>query len=143
MTTRPMTAEPPLMLDLEPDTVPPLVAVRQWAARALSDLGEDHLVAVQLVATELLSNAYEHAGGAHQLRLRRLRERCRTVIEVDDSSDEQPTVVRERDPRVAGGRGLAMVDKLSSAWGSRPRSGGGKTVWGTIDCTVYPWDRCL
>ncbi|MEV5301181.1 ATP-binding protein [Amycolatopsis methanolica] len=137
-----MTGEPPLTLDLEPDSVPPLVAVRQWAARALSDLGEDHLVAVQLIATELLTNAYEHAGGAHQLRLRRDREPCRIVIEVDDGSTVHPAVVREADPRAPGGRGLAIMDKLSDDWGSGPRPGGGKTVWATIDCTSYPWEPC-
>ncbi|MFJ8812320.1 ATP-binding protein [Amycolatopsis thermoflava] len=142
VTTQPMSEiSEPLTLDLEPGTVPPLVAVRRWAARALSDLGEDHLVAVQLVATEILTNAHEHAGGAGQLRLWRERDPCRIRVEVDDPSPRRPEL-RRPDPASARGRGLAMVAKLTEDWGSRRRSDGGKTVWAAIDCTTYPWGRC-
>ncbi|MDQ0381238.1 ATP-binding protein [Amycolatopsis thermophila] len=142
MTTHSMTdtVEPPLTLELGPGSLPPLVAVRHWAARALSDLGEDHLAAVQLVATELLTNAYAHGGGAGRLRLRRDADPCRIRIEVDDHSAVHPVPARPG-PGEPGGRGLAMVTKLTDDWGSRPRDGG-KTVWAAIDCAAYPWDPC-
>lgn len=129
-----------LRLDLDSYAVPALVEVRRWAAEAMADLGEDHLSAVQLVATELLTNTYDHAPGARQLRLRRERHPCRLRIEVDDDSPRPPTLAEHLDS--ARGRGLMLVDKLASEWGSDPLPGGGKTVWASIDCTGYPWQAC-
>ncbi|GAB2966319.1 ATP-binding protein [Amycolatopsis acidiphila] len=120
---------PALLLDLAPDHVPPLVEVRQWAARTLPPAGPDFVSDVQLVATELVSNAYEHAGGARRVRLGYDKDTGRLLVEVEDGSSDPP--VRQE----AGGfrgRGLALVDALAHAWGSRPRAGGGKTVWAVL-----------
>ena len=46
-------------------------------------------------------------------------------VEVDDDSDI-PAV--QRDATDAGGRGLTIVDTLSTAWGTHSKSSG-KTVW--------------
>ncbi|NIH83325.1 ATP-binding protein [Amycolatopsis granulosa] len=119
---------------------PPLVRLRRWAAEALADLGEDHLVATQLVATELVTNAYEHGGGPARVRVRREREPCRIRIEVSDRSSTPP-VAKDPDDTVVGGRGLRMVDKVSLDWGSHP-SDGGKTVWALVDCAAYGWQPC-
>lgn len=126
-----------LVLDL-PDAVPPLVRVRQWVACALADLGDDHVFAVQLVATEVLTNAYDHAGGAHRIRLRRDGPSPEVLIEVDDGSPAPP-VLGDGNPKSLRGRGLVLVDRLATGWGYRAAAGGGKTVWAVVDCSVPAW----
>ena len=71
---------PAFVLGMDAHTVPPLVAVRQWAADASAGLGEDHFTAVLLVDVELVTNAYQHGGGARLVRLRRERRPCRVHI---------------------------------------------------------------
>ncbi|MFJ6671196.1 ATP-binding protein [Actinosynnema sp. NPDC091369] len=120
---------------------PPLVRVRQWTATALADLDDDHLQAVLLVSTELLTNAYEHGSTPYGIRLRHVRVPCQVRVEVDDASPDQPVLGRSR---LAGtrGRGLIMVDKLSTAWGTTPLPGGGKTVWAEVSCAGEGWTPC-
>ncbi|RDI34427.1 ATP-binding protein [Lentzea flaviverrucosa] len=132
----------PLVLGLTGERVPPLVEVRRWTATALAELGDDHLQAVLLVSTELLTNAYEHAAGPFEVRLSHHRSRpCKVQVEVDDSSAEQPVLDRSR-PGDTCGRGLIMVDELSEQWGVRPLPGAGKTVWATISCNGEGWIPC-
>ncbi|WP_245985311.1 ATP-binding protein, partial [Streptomyces tateyamensis] len=51
------------------------------------------------------------------------------LVEVDDAGRNMP-VVRPMDEDHIRGRGLALVDALSVAWGCHPRECGiGKTVW--------------
>lgn len=114
-------------LELTPDHVPPLSAVRQWAARTLPPAPPDFVPDAQLVATELVTNAYDHAGGAHRIRL--AYGDGRLLIEVDDGSDDPPA---HRADSAIRGRGLVLVDALATDWGTRPRAGGGKTVWAVL-----------
>ncbi len=123
----------PLALDLVGDQLPPLVQVRQWTAKALADLDDEHLQAVLLVATELVTNAYDHAPGPLRVRMRRSRMPCRVWVEVDDGAPHEPVPGRSRLGEHRG-RGLALVDRLSAEWGTRPTSGGGKTVWALVSC---------
>ncbi|MEV5301483.1 ATP-binding protein [Amycolatopsis methanolica] len=130
-----------LVLDFEPSAVPPVVAVRRWAASALADLGQDHLTAVLLAATELVTNAYDHGGGPRRLRLHRDEDPCRIHLEVDDDSSRMP-VLTDSAPADRRGRGLHIVNAVARDWGSRHAPDGGKTVWATIDCAAYCWDPC-
>ncbi len=79
-----------------------------------------------LVANELVTNAVVHAESAPRV-LVHVRP---TVIhvEISDDSDAIP-VVKHADPHDTSGRGMAILGGLSDRWGSRRRSGGGKTVW--------------
>jgi hypothetical protein len=52
-------------------------------------------------------------------------------VSVEDQSEEWP-VVREMDGDAVGGRGLVLVDGLSSAWGVLAVDAG-KAVWFTLD----------
>jgi anti-sigma regulatory factor (Ser/Thr protein kinase) len=127
-------AEPqPLVLELTGDPLPPLVQVRAWAATALADLDDDDLHAVQLAATELLANAYDHSRGPIRVRLTRSQGQCAVRVEVDDGSPQPPTLGRSRLGQDRG-RGLVIVAKLAADWGSRPLPDGGKTVWALIPC---------
>lgn len=113
-----------------------LVELRRWAAANLADLGHEHLTDIMLVAVELVSNAYDHGGGARGLRVARLRAPCVVEIEVDDGTTDPPTLGRSRLPLDAcRGRGVLIVDRLSRRWGMTVDStSGGKTIWAHIAC---------
>ncbi|MFF4443840.1 ATP-binding protein [Streptomyces sp. NPDC001502] len=84
-----------------------------------------------LGVTELLSNVHRHAQPDKtctveiELRLGRL------TVSVIDSDPRLPVVHRTRAEALETcGRGLAMVEALSEAWGARERPDGpGKAVW--------------
>ncbi|WP_406399886.1 PAS domain-containing SpoIIE family protein phosphatase/ATP-binding protein [Streptomyces sp. NBC_00879] len=88
-----------------------------WDLEALVDT-------VELLVSELVTNALRYGEG--EIRLRLLRDRT-LVCEVWDAGLVQPRRRRARDTD-EGGRGLQLVGLLSAAWGSR-RTPRGKTVW--------------
>lgn len=79
-----------------------------------------------LLADELVTNAVRHAGGATALLV------CGTPswlrVEVTDSSPVPPALTEPR-PGHDRGRGLLLVERLSSAWGTQLLPPGGKVVW--------------
>ncbi|MFE6849198.1 SpoIIE family protein phosphatase [Streptomyces sp. NPDC057674] len=79
---------------------------------------------VELLVSELVTNALRYGEG--EIRLRLLRDRT-LVCEVWDAGLVQPRRRRAKDTD-EGGRGLQLVGLLSSSWGSR-RTPRGKTVW--------------
>jgi anti-sigma regulatory factor (Ser/Thr protein kinase) len=87
--------------------------------------------AAQLIVSELVSNAVRHArphGPAVGLRL------CVTGgalrIEVHDG-DPRPPRLRAAAPLAESGRGLLILDALTSAWGAAA-AGRGKAVWAEL-----------
>jgi anti-sigma regulatory factor (Ser/Thr protein kinase) len=91
----------------------------------LTEWGLEHLAfTTELIASELVTNAYRHAGGPMTLRL--IRERS-LVCEVSDASHTAPHLRRARTTD-EGGRGLFLVAQMSDRWGTR-YSREGKTVW--------------
>ena len=81
-----------------------------------------------LVVSELVTNAVLHADTPARFVLRWDGRRAR--IEVTDGDHRPPRV--PVDAPAIGGRGLFLVDRLSTAWGSDP-SPSGKTVWATVE----------
>ncbi|MBE1495850.1 anti-sigma regulatory factor (Ser/Thr protein kinase) [Amycolatopsis lexingtonensis] len=127
-------APAPWAMDLRGTTAPALVGIRRWASRALAHVGDDHLGDVLLVATELVTNAYDHGKGPVQVRMSRTARPCRVRIEVEDNCLEHPVVVTPS-ADTPGGRGMQIVAKLAAAWGVREhRASGGKTVWAEVPC---------
>ncbi len=51
---------------------------------------------------------------------------------VMDGCSSPPFLVAAR-PMAAGGRGLAIIDAVSSDWGAHQAVGGGKCVWAAFD----------
>lgn len=126
-------------LDLRGTSPGVLVQARQWAREALADLGRDHLADTMLVATELVTNAYDHGGGPREVRMTRSYTPCLISIEVDDSNTDPPVLGRSRHPTGGHGRGLTLVDRLSESWGMTLHSTAGyKTVWARINCDNSP-----
>lgn len=98
---------------------------REVARAQLHSWGLEPLVdTVELLVSELVTNAMRYGEG--EIRLRLLRDRT-LVCEVWDAGLVQPRRRRARDTD-EGGRGLQLVGLLSAAWGSR-RTPRGKTVW--------------
>ncbi|MFD8815303.1 ATP-binding protein [Streptomyces sp. NPDC059627] len=79
-----------------------------------------------LVATELVTNAWRHAGGALEMRL--IWDGRTLTVEVDDTSSTSPAVLAPDRRGSHGGYGLALVNSLAEAWGTYGRPNG-KTVW--------------
>jgi anti-sigma regulatory factor (Ser/Thr protein kinase) len=97
-------------------------------------LDPDAADTVQLLVTELVSNAARHSDAPVDLRAR-LAGSC-LRIEVGDNSHRMPMLRR---PGLAetSGRGLMLVDTLSTSWGV-DLTEHGKTVWFEIDLSAPP-----
>jgi anti-sigma regulatory factor (Ser/Thr protein kinase) len=120
-----------LTVDLPPD---PSSATR---ARALAreQLGpscsDDMIDTVALLVTELVTNAILHARTPLQLTLESHPGHVRICVE--DASSERPAV-QSYEPDAVTGRGLALVQQLSSSWGVDVTPAG-KVVWCEVPTT--------
>ena len=95
---------------------------------------------VELLTSEVVTNAIVHADSGPVLVVRILRGRVR--VEVQDTSPSVP-VRRFVGPMAPSGRGMAIVDELSRDWGVEhvPQ---GKRVWFELPFTTAPrpfWKR--
>jgi serine phosphatase RsbU (regulator of sigma subunit)/anti-sigma regulatory factor (Ser/Thr protein kinase) len=94
----------------------------QLAAWGLDGAGET----AELLVGEVVANALRHAGGS-PVRLRVVRAAGALLVEVSDDDHGVP-VLLDAGPEDEGGRGMRVVSRLASQWGTS-RSGRGKTVW--------------
>ena len=85
---------------------------------------------VTLVASELATNAYAHAGTSFTVSLAAFSDVV--VLEVRDGSVSSP-IKREADAFDDAGRGVAIVDWVSREWGVTSDVITGKSVWATFD----------
>jgi anti-sigma regulatory factor (Ser/Thr protein kinase) len=116
--------------DLPPDTAP-LAELRRWVSDHLADTTEEVQYAAMLVCTELAVNAYEHASAPRDIRLCRSSDRRSVRIEVDDGSPRDRPVLGRSRLRESRGRGLLLIDRLATTWGTDELPGG-KTVWAEL-----------
>ena len=98
-------------------------SLEAWAA-------EGYDLAAPQVVSELATNAALHARSTYTVHLR--LEADALLVEVSDSSPVRPQV-RHYGLDATTGRGIALVEALSNAWGVES-SPTGKTVW----CRVAP-----
>ncbi|MFJ8911175.1 ATP-binding protein [Amycolatopsis sp. NPDC102389] len=111
---------------------PPLGEIRAWLREQLSEVGRATIADTELLTTELVTNAHEHADGVAELRVSVPSGRHVVRVEVDDFRPHlQPRRVKNRDPASPRGRGLALVDAISAQWGV-DAGAGCKTVWAEI-----------
>jgi hypothetical protein len=104
-----------------------LAAARSFAADRLhalelTELRED----VELLLTELMTNVIIHARTDFEVRMEPSGDGVR--VEVADGNPAMP-VPGTLAANALTGRGLTLVQSLSSRWGAHPNEGGGKTVW--------------
>ena len=94
---------------------------------------EEWLEAAALVTSELITNAVQHGGGCVDFSVE--SHEGRVVVSVADGSSVVP---RRRDPDGIGGRGIAVIEAVSTRWGVHDHEGG-KRVW--VELTTHPGAR--
>ena len=120
----PVTPEPYEMLA---DTVPASVArIRRFAAEAARTTAPDvDADTVALLVSEVATNALVHGRGRVRVRVHPTARGLR--VEVHDGNPVLPAR-RQATPMDEGGRGIALVEALSSGWGAESTTDG-KSVW--------------
>lgn len=113
--TRPPVPHPALELTLPREASAARAARAELARRFGAELQADTLHRLQLVASELVSNAYLHGRGEIRLRAGTLADAVR--VEVVDEGDPSRVGIRPR-PGADGGWGLRIVDRLARRWGA-------------------------
>ena len=111
-----------------PDALTSPAASRSFVRSALEDWGQDESVDVALIlVSELSSNVVVHAGTSMTVSVACDPDHHVVRIEVQDGCATIPSV-QDRGRMSASGRGLRLVDALSTRWGVRPLVDG-KAVW--------------
>ncbi|OIK24818.1 ATP-binding protein [Streptomyces malaysiense] len=108
------------------------VADARWAVRTLLARAGHHPDRqpnqdAQLVVSELVTNALRHAPGPGELLLELSADAARLTIAVRDSSSQEP-LLRDPDPRRAGGHGLRLVTRLCEQLRTVPSRRGKRIV---------------
>jgi anti-sigma regulatory factor (Ser/Thr protein kinase) len=110
-------------------------AARGFATQALADIPPDALEVVRLLVSELASNAIEHATTSFHLAVYRASETIR--VAVTDYGAGIPTM-RSVGPDAVRGRGLEIVDMLSTQWAVQQEADSAKTVWFNLKLAPAP-----
>ncbi|WP_432545731.1 ATP-binding protein [Kineococcus sp. SYSU DK004] len=104
--------------------------ITEWCAPWVkaSEVEDDTVEAALLLASEVITNAVVHGEGMVHVALRRV-DTTALRVEVSDEGGGLPLIGAQRDDAESG-RGIAMVEMLSSRWGTDLDVGPlGKTVW--------------
>ena len=115
-----------LTLGREPAAVP---KARRFVGSSLEGEAVVTIDTVELVVTELVTNALLHGEPPVYVRLIHLGDAIR--VEVEDAAPTLP-VAGGQDSESMTGRGLAVVAGLSSAWGIDAGRRNGKIVWSEL-----------
>jgi hypothetical protein len=119
---------PPLVVQavVEPRMVAPLrhrvgVHLVQWGLPALADTA-------QLCASELLTNVVRHVGAGSAVTLRLWMVDGHPRLELTDPDPDSSPVLAHPSDTAESGRGLALLDALTTRWGVT-RNLDSKTTW--------------
>jgi anti-sigma regulatory factor (Ser/Thr protein kinase) len=114
-------------------------AARKFVLTELAGYAADLLEVTELLVSELAGNCVRHTKSSFEVHIE--ADVRRITVRVADRGSGRP-VVRSLDPDAVAGRGLALVEMLSSSWGVRASrsAAGGKSVWFALDLRD-PGDR--
>jgi len=98
---------------------------RRAVAEACRGMARDLVEIAQLLTSELVTNAIQHGVGAISIEVARSPKTLR--VSVDDESHDRPRRTSASVDELRG-RGLMLVEALSSRWGVVARENG-KRVW--------------
>ena len=106
---------------------------RRWATAEATRLGAspDAVATVELLASEVLTNAVRHGSDEGVVRLVVAAVEDGLRLAVSDPGDALPQR-RSPEPDALGGRGLQLLDLLAESWGTQVYPTGGKCVWLTV-----------
>lgn len=124
-----------LLVNHEPASA---AVVRRAIAADLADrIPQSAIDEIVLVASELVGNAIRHSapGLDGTLSVEWDIDGSYAVVRVCDAGADTPRV-RNASLNEPSGRGLAIVNAVSSDWGSQPAPGGGKYVWARVPLTA-------
>lgn len=126
-----MTAPEPVIH--VPDTPDAPTLAREFAALHTSELTKAARDIVELLVSEVVTNAYRHGRPPVRVAISLSQQRIR--VEVHDHGPAfEPPVITQNDLDMTGGWGLAIVAGLSSSWGVTAKSWDlGKRVWFELD----------
>jgi two-component sensor histidine kinase len=103
-------------------------AARRIVADALEDSQfTGDVDTVLLLVSELVTNAVRHAATPFDVTIR--VDGSQVTVEVVDHDRTHPPRLRDPLPDDTSGRGLRIVEELSSSWGSEPVADDAKRVW--------------
>ncbi|MEV5149488.1 SpoIIE family protein phosphatase [Streptomyces sp. NPDC052727] len=113
-------------------------AARTFVQDQLGDWGlEEMSEPLELVVSEIVTNALIHAGSDVDVRLRAFDDHLRLEVRDSDSNPPIPSslsIGEEENAEAEHGRGLLIVEALADTWNSSP-NGQGKTVSLTLPIT--------
>jgi anti-sigma regulatory factor (Ser/Thr protein kinase) len=112
------------------------VRVARRFVRTIVDglLDDEQVATVELLTSELVTNAVLHGKGEPVLAVEVDEDRVR--VAVHDDLPEVP-VVRNPGPLAASGRGMQLIDTLAARWGVEPDEKG-KDVWFELELAGAP-----
>lgn len=116
-----------------PSVLSSISTLRRWAVDRGrgAGAGDESLAAVELAASEVVTNAVVHTASTVDVTMRFSVVGTAMYYEVQDGGQAPPRL-RARDAEVPGGLGLHLVEALSDRWGYRLGASGGKVVWFTV-----------
>jgi anti-sigma regulatory factor (Ser/Thr protein kinase) len=115
-----------------PNHASAVAAARAFVLGVLPDLAQQTRERVELMVSELTTNAVKHAHSRFNVTV--VADGRRVRVEVNDEGERTP-VRRHPQPTDAGGRGLMIVQALSDEWGVDVHDGD-KTVWFSLSATA-------
>lgn len=129
MKSKPPRVSDPFVFTLAIKPQPDLLReIREMIKFAFGVWGLDDSVPV-LLANEMATNAMTAAPNAHGIEVRTyIGDQGMPIIEVRDESPEMPAI-KDASESDESGRGMVLIDHLSSRWGASPEVDGGKVVW--------------
>lgn len=117
--------DPPLRIEVPVD-LEAVDGVRTQVVELAAGWGFPELEDLEVVTSELVTNAIVHAHSAPVVEVR-LTGECVELAVAD--SDPEPPVKRIPYEQHTRGLGLHIVDALVESWGVRDGTDGGKVVW--------------
>jgi anti-sigma regulatory factor (Ser/Thr protein kinase) len=141
--TEPPDPQPAICMRIQGGSGAPGRARRSVLSQLSGQLTESGAGELALIISELVTNSVRHANVGPQQTLTvectGLPDRLRVTV-TDPGSDFQPRL-RTPDHPAAGGRGLRIVESLSSAWGVLRGSAGTTSVWCELPFEASPLHR--
>ncbi len=111
---------------------------RHWVVRVAAAAGVTGMAnqVVELLTSELLSNAVLHGADGRSIHLWFRGGEDVVRVSVSDAAPARPVVLHP-DVAAPSGRGMAIVEAMSNRWGVDRQDQGGKTVWFEVDLDQY------